>query len=66
MGVAVSERAQIHVTQDGRVKIYSRNSEDNSPKYPDVAALFPGALKPGITSGGWVEGWRDGWVGGLL
>ncbi|ANZ77150.1 BA75_03371T0 [Komagataella pastoris] len=30
------ERAQLHVQQDGTVKIYSRNSEDMSQRYPDL------------------------------
>jgi DNA ligase-1 len=31
-------------------QIYSRNSEDNTGKYPDIAALFPKALSPGTKS----------------
>jgi DNA ligase-1 len=30
------ERAQVHLLENGAVKIYSRSSEDNSEKYPDL------------------------------
>lgn len=35
---------------DGRVAIYSRNSENNTSKYPDIAASIPKLIKPGTTS----------------
>jgi DNA ligase-1 len=44
------ERAQVHVLESGEVRVYSRNMEDNTGKYPDVAALFPAALAPGVRS----------------
>lgn len=30
------ERAQVHILSDGSVKVFSRSSEDNSEKYPDL------------------------------
>jgi DNA ligase-1 len=53
------ERAQVHVRPPGcgggggaapRVAIYSRNSEDNTSKFPDVAAAVLAGLAPGVTS----------------
>ncbi|TIB95261.1 ATP-dependent DNA ligase [Wallemia mellicola] len=41
------ERAQIHY-HDGKVKVFSRNSEDMSMKYPDLMEQLPRAIKPGV------------------
>ncbi|KAF8767052.1 DNA ligase 1 like protein [Argiope bruennichi] len=44
------ERAQIHRTDKGEVKIFSRNQEDNTSKYPDIISRLPKALKETTTS----------------
>ncbi len=36
--------------ENGSVKIFSRNLEDDTEKYPDIIQLLPKALKPGTTS----------------
>lgn len=41
---------QVHVTQGGKkVRIFSRNSEDMTAKYPDVVARIPRALTEGTS-----------------
>lgn len=35
------ERAQVHRLQDGTVAVFSRNSEDMTKKYPELAARLP-------------------------
>jgi len=32
------------------MQIYSRNSENNTGKYPDIVAMFPGVLAEGTKS----------------
>jgi len=44
------ERAQIHLLPDGSVRIFSRNAEDNTGKYPDLVEAIPFFLKEGTTS----------------
>ncbi|CAK9437894.1 uncharacterized protein LODBEIA_P22720 [Lodderomyces beijingensis] len=34
------ERAQVHLSPDGGVRIYSRNSEDMSQRYPDLISII--------------------------
>lgn len=38
------ERAQVHRLEDGTMKIYSRNAENLTPRYPDLVAKLPLAL----------------------
>jgi len=45
------ERAQIHLCEGGKkIMIFSRNSENMTPKYPDIVARLPGSLAPGVDS----------------
>ncbi|EJT98065.1 ATP-dependent DNA ligase [Dacryopinax primogenitus] len=44
------ERAQIHQSEDGTIKIFSRNSEDMSLKYPDLIDQLPGCINEGTSS----------------
>jgi ATP-dependent DNA ligase len=41
---------QIHLLEDGTIRIYSRNQEDNTSKYPDIIGRFHKALGEGVTS----------------
>lgn len=44
------ERAQVHVVEGGSVHIFSRNSEDNTSKYPDVVSRMREAMGPDVRS----------------
>uniref|UniRef100_K1QE73 DNA ligase n=1 Tax=Magallana gigas TaxID=29159 RepID=K1QE73_MAGGI len=44
------ERAQIHILENGEVHIYSRNSENNTSKYPDIIARIPKVRNDSVTS----------------
>lgn len=39
------ERAQVHLLPSGEVRIYSRNSEDMSQRYPDLISIIKDFLK---------------------
>ncbi|XP_057372551.1 DNA ligase 1-like [Daphnia carinata] len=40
------ERAQIHLLENGEVRIYSRNQENNTSKYPDIISRFQSWIAP--------------------
>ncbi|XP_017070340.2 DNA ligase 1 [Drosophila eugracilis] len=44
------ERAQIHRNEKGEISIFSRNSENNTAKYPDLIARSNGLLKAEVKS----------------
>lgn len=44
------QRAQIHLGDDGQVKIFSRNCEDRTQSFPDVVMLIREAAKGGCRS----------------
>lgn len=35
------ERAQIHYMEDGKIRVFSRNSEDMTVKYPEFVTQLP-------------------------
>ncbi|XP_050429038.1 DNA ligase 1 [Adelges cooleyi] len=44
------ERAQIHLTEDGKTYIYSRNQENNTSKYPDILNRLDLVKGPNVKS----------------
>ncbi|KAF8337435.1 ATP-dependent DNA ligase [Cantharellus anzutake] len=44
------ERAQVHRLEDGTIRVFSRNSEDMSAKYPDIYEQLPKAIQSNTTS----------------
>ena len=44
------ERAQIHILKDGSMRVFSRNQEDNTTKYPDIIRRMPNAVKDNVVS----------------
>ncbi|XP_043079688.1 DNA ligase 1 [Puntigrus tetrazona] len=44
------ERAQIHILENGEVRVFSRNQEDNTSKYPDIISRIPQVKKDSVRS----------------
>ncbi len=42
------ERAQIHLLEGGEIRIYSRNQENNTSKYPDLIGRFQSWIKKDV------------------
>ena len=46
----ISLIAQVHLLEDGTVKVFSRSSLDDTEKFPEVVKSFNECIHPGVTS----------------
>lgn len=44
------ERAQIHVLENGKIHVFSRNQENNTTKYPDIISRMPNVMNSHVKS----------------
>lgn len=44
------ERAQVHLLPNGKLAVFSRNSENMSVKYPDLVEQIPRCIRPSVES----------------
>ncbi len=44
------QRAQIHLQPDGSVRIFSRNGDDSTSRFPDVSDIVRAAMQPQTSS----------------
>ena len=44
------ERAQVHLLPNGKLAVFSRNSENMSVKYPDLVEQIPRCIQPSVKS----------------
>lgn len=44
------QRAQIHRSMDGSIRVFSRNGDETTPRFPDLVASIKEACKPSTST----------------
>ncbi|KAK8825816.1 hypothetical protein WA577_000985, partial [Blastocystis sp. JDR] len=50
VGVGGMRERQVHKLPDGSIRVFSRNSEDNTNKYPDLVKTLHESIPEGVTT----------------